>query len=511
VLDLSGVPVWLRGDPTRLRQALLNYATNAIKFTSQGQIVLRAEVLEESGDEFCIRFEVEDSGIGISPENLKGLFQSFEQVDVSTTRKYGGTGLGLAITSRLARLMGGEVGVQSELQHGSTFWLTARFRRGIGVMPNVTLDKTTNQEDVLRRHYARSRVLVADDVEVNLEVAQLLLHGVGLLVDSARNGLEAVDMVRVTAYDLILMDVQMPVMSGLAATRAIRQMSGRAHTPVLAMTANAFEEDRRNCIDSGMNDFVSKPVDPETLYSLLIKWLPRTDGTRSDELVQELAESSLADPVAARETAQKSSEPLSLRQRLESVPGLDIESGMARVRGSEEKFERVIELFWRGHESDLEKLDAALDAGNLGLVEQLAHALKGSAGLIGAARVADQATALLNTIRAKAAREIIDKAYAALRPSMRSLLDGLKHVRSDEVEELVVLDPDRCRLVLTRLERLLEEGDMEAVSFAREESALLNQALGENARAILLTIQSFDYTQALAELRASKGRRALID
>jgi len=507
VLDLNGAPIWLRGDPTRLRQALLNYAANAVKFTTHGQVVLRARLVEENDDEFLLHFETEDSGIGIPPEKLKGLFQSFEQADVSTTRKYGGTGLGLAITSRLARLMGGEVGVYSELQRGSTFWLTARFKRGVGVMPNVTLDKTTNQEDILRRHYARSRILVADDVEINLEVAQLLLHGVGLQVDSARNGREAVDMARITAYALILMDVQMPVMSGLAATRAIRQMSGRAHTPVLAMTANAFEEDRRNCIDSGMNDFVSKPVDPETLYALLIKWLPRTDGTQPGELVQELADA----PETVTETDRSPTARGTLAQRLAGVPGLDVRNGMARVRGSEEKFERVVDLFWRGHESDVDKLDTALNAEDLVAVEQVAHALKGSAGLIGATAVAELATDLLNAIRAKADRESIDAAYALLRPPLCSLISGLKNLQRDEPETSVFVDVERGRWALLHLEHLLEDGDMEAVSFAREESALLKQILGENAKAILLTIQGFDYMQALAELRASKGHRALVE
>jgi len=346
-------------------------------------------------------------------------------------------------------------------------------------------------------------------------VAQLLLHGVGLQVDSARNGREAVDMARITGYALILMDVQMPVMSGLAATRAIRQMSGRAHTPILAMTANAFEEDRRNCIDSGMNDFVSKPVDPETLYSLLIKWLPRTDGTQADELLQEQDDVPV-DGVSDESISVAEAEPklpglIALKKRLAGVPGLDIESGMARVRGSEEKFERVVDLFWRGHESDAEKIDAALQAGDLGAVEQLTHALKGSAGLIGAATVAELATALLNAIRAKAGRESIERAYANLHPPLRALIDGLKKTHREDPEVLSVPDKARCKLVLSHLEHLLEDGDMEAVTFAREESALLKQALGESAKAILLTVQSFDYTQALAELRASKGHRALIE
>jgi CheY-like chemotaxis protein len=326
-----------------------------------------------------------------------------------------------------------------------------------------------------------------------------------LQVDSARNGREAVDMARITAYALILMDVQMPVMSGLAATRAIRQMSGRAHTPVLAMTANAFEEDRRNCIDSGMNDFVSKPVDPEMLYSLLVKWLPRTDGTRPDELIQEL------DDNPAVEMSTPPIEPETLRHRLAGVQGLDVANGLARVRGSEEKYERVIELFWRGHEFDLDKIDAALNAENLALVEQLAHALKGSAGLVGATMVAEQATALLNVIRAKAGRESIDLAYAVLKPSMRALIEGLKYVPGADGEENEVFDKDRCLLVLSRLERLLEDGDMEAVTFARVENALLKQALGENSKNILANIRSFDYAQALAELRASDGHEALAE
>jgi CheY-like chemotaxis protein len=374
-------------------------------------------------------------------------------------------------------------------------------------MPNVTLDKTSNHEDVLRRHYAQSRILVADDVEVNLEVAQLLLHGVGLQVDSARNGREAVDMVRITAYALILMDVQMPVMSGLAATRAIRQMSGRAHTPILAMTANAFEEDRRNCLDAGMNDFLSKPVDPETLYAMLIKWLPRTDGTQPDQFVTVQIE----ERSAMAEAGSPASERVALKRRLADVPGLDVENGLQRVRGNEDKFEQVVELFRRGHERDAEKLDAALAAGDLIAVEQLAHALKGSAGLIGALQVAELSTALLNEIRAKASRDVVDEAYAALRLPLCSLIDGLNGVQGDEATDTVTPDTEHGMLVLSRLLRLLEDGDMDAVTFAREESALLRRMLGENAKAILLSIQGFDYAQALAELRALEGQRTLVE
>jgi len=348
-------------------------------------------------------------------------------------------------------------------------------------------------------------------------VAQLLLHGVGLQVDSARNGREAVDMARITGYALILMDVQMPVMSGLAATRAIRQMSGCGHTPILAMTANAFEEDRRNCLDAGMNDFLSKPVDPETLYAMLIKWLPRTDGTLPDQLVMaqveelnEMSESAF-DSGLNSDPNSLAGEPVSLKRRLAGVPGLDVENGLLRVRGNEDKFEQVVELFRRGHELDAKKLDAALVAGDLTAVEQLAHALKGSAGLVGALQVAELATVLLNEIRAKAGRDVIDAAYAALRLPLCALIDGLNSVEADEAIDTLAPDAERGRQVLSRLLRLLEDGDMEAVIFAREESLLLRQMLGESAKPILLSIQGFDYAQALAELRALEGQRTLME
>ena len=166
------VPIWLRGDPTRLRQALLNYAGNAVKFTERGTIFLRARILEEQGDEILVRFEVQDTGIGIEPDQLSGLFETFEQADASTTRKFGGTGLGLAITRRMAQLMGGEVGVESEPGQGSTFWFTARLGRGHDAQPVAPSAGVADAEMVLRTHYAGARILLVEDNAINLEVAQ---------------------------------------------------------------------------------------------------------------------------------------------------------------------------------------------------------------------------------------------------------------------------------------------------------------------------------------------------
>lgn len=263
---------WLRGDPTRLRQALLNYAGNAIKFTAQGAITLRAKQLQVHGDEVLMRFEVQDTGIGVEAAKLVKLFEAFEQADASTTRIHGGSGLGLTITRNLAHLMGGEAGAESTPGRGSTFWFTAMLGRGHAGAPQAA--SAAAQPEPLK---PGARILLVEDNAINREVAVALLGKTGWVVDTAENGRVAVAMVRDNAYDLILMDLQMPEMDGLEATRMIRSMAGQEQLPILAMTAAVFEEDRQACLDAGMNDFITKPINLGSLLATINKWLPQQE------------------------------------------------------------------------------------------------------------------------------------------------------------------------------------------------------------------------------------------
>ncbi|MDZ4150708.1 response regulator [Methylicorpusculum sp.] len=270
----SAIPANLNGDRVKLEQVLLNLASNAVKFTRHGAVSLRASLIEATGEEVKIRFEIQDTGIGIDQSLLEHIFVPFEQVDNTLTRQYGGLGLGLSINRKLIEMMGGEMGVESESGKGSTFWIVITLKRS-QTQPAVASRIPPLQS--LQTNKARPRILLVDDDFINQELLKFLLNEAGLQCDSANDGEEAVGMVKNTDYDLVLMDIQMPIMDGLAATRAIRLLPERRLTPVIGVSANAFAEDKDRCFEAGMNAFLAKPVAPEVLYSELAKWLIKND------------------------------------------------------------------------------------------------------------------------------------------------------------------------------------------------------------------------------------------
>ena len=273
-VESDPMPHNLVGDQTRLQQALLNYASNAIKFTENGCITLRVRKLAESDHSLTLRFEVQDTGIGVAPETLSRLFDAFEQADNSMSRKYGGTGLGLAITRHLSVLMGGEAGAESTVGAGSTFWFTAKLAKGaLHVTEPNPLDMPVDAEKSIREHHPGARILVVDDDVMNREMARAHLEAIGVVVDTAVDGLDAAAKAEKGRYAVILMDMQMPNCDGVDATRAIRQLDGLQQVPIIALTANAFAEDKALCIEVGMNDFLSKPYTPDDLYRIVLRWL----------------------------------------------------------------------------------------------------------------------------------------------------------------------------------------------------------------------------------------------
>ena len=368
----SGVPNQVRGDSGRLRQILTNLADNAIKFSSEGEVAVKVSVERDDESECMLHFSVHDSGIGIPADKIEVLFNKFSQADPSTTRKYGGTGLGLAISKQLVELMGGEVGVESQYGIGSEFWFTVRLRkqgdrvRSDGparALPSARVGSEPHRSSMFAGRSAR--ILLAEDNLTNQQVAVGILKRFGLHADVVEDGAEAIKKLAAAAYDLVLMDVQMPVMDGFDATRQIRSRGSvvlNHRIPVIAMTAHAMKGDRQRCLDSGMNDYITKPVSAAALQEALNRWLP---------LKEDLGQ-----------TARGSEKPPSCGAS--PLPAIFDRTGMLdRLMGDENLARIVIEGFLDDMPQQIETLRHQVSRGDAHAVELQAHLIKGAAATVG--------------------------------------------------------------------------------------------------------------------------------
>jgi PAS domain S-box-containing protein len=685
----------LYGDPTRLSQALLNYAANAVKFTDQGSIVFRARLLDEAEHDVLVRFEVQDTGIGIAPENLTRLFSAFEQADPSITRRYGGTGLGLAINHRLARMMGGDVGADSQPGAGSTFWFSARFakvertaplvhRLGAGGllqdrrvlvvddlseardavgsmldalglrrtlvdsgaaalaaieaadreddpydfivldwrMPGMDGIETAQRIDALPRRRQRvlvlltayddvrvrlearrvgfqtvlikpvtastllealqnalrgvlqggnampyaappppdevsaalrgRRVLLAEDNAINQEVALDLLRAAGLTVDLAVDGEEAVRLAQQAQYDLILMDVQMPVMGGIAATRALRALPEYRETPIVAMTANAFAADRARCLEAGMNDHIAKPVDPANLYALLSRWLPplsvspadtgeagasdmqasgmQTGGTQAGRTQASGmqaggmqtggtqaggTQASGSQAMGARTGAWAGSPhgtPLIAAEPAPPPRGhLDVALGLKYSRGRMARYIDLLQKYIEHSRADLQQLRRSYAERVFEEAQRLAHSLKGAAAFIGATQVQRLAEELEAAVLRRVSPAEMDGLVALAETEQSAVVESIHELiggRSLPASATPLSEQESAQAhdVLVQLEAALADNDMLANRLARDYAPLLRRAIGARMYVIERQVGDFDYAAALETLREAKSK-----
>lgn len=629
------VPRRLVGDSLRLGQIIINYANNAVKFTERGEIRVTIRIRDRGQRNLLLYVAVTDTGIGLTRKQQSRLFQSFSQADSSTTRKYGGTGLGLSIAKSLAHLMGGEVGVQSEHGHGSTFWFTAKL--GIGrkdrkvltrqlelrgsralvvddndnariimrgmleamglvvdavssgskaveavmhqahigqpyevvfldwQMPDMDGIKTAHAvqllgleklpslvmvtgfpreelmlqlkqagieqlvskpvtasalHDTLTRVFEGitddgksttvagadagldslaavhgARILLVEDNDLNQQVAGELLGQAGFVVEFAENGQIALSMVRgaMQPWDIVLMDMHMPVMDGLEATVEIRKTFAPESLPIVAMTANAMQSDRDRCLQAGMQDVVTKPIDPAKLWQALFKWIPhRQDIEPSSEALLSSAKSAVQLPLPRH------------------IEGLNVELGLTHVMGQQKLYLEILRKFVAGQQGTIDRLLDAMDEGMQDMAVLIAHTTKGVCGTVGAIKPQAQADALEHAISTGQPRETINALALALRQTLEPLVDSIANwLPAQRPAQTGTFTVDEVALgkVLTRLRQLCLDMDAEAEELLNDESAILCNAYPDHFNDISKAIQEFDFERALAEIDAAQDAR----
>jgi signal transduction histidine kinase/DNA-binding response OmpR family regulator/HPt (histidine-containing phosphotransfer) domain-containing protein len=631
----SAVPTQLKGDPLRLGQILINFCNNAVKFTESGEVVVKARVQQKDEDGQLVRFSVSDTGIGLTPEQMGRLFQAFEQADASTTRQHGGTGLGLAISKRLAQLMGGDVGVDSESGKGSTFWFTARLGNGatlarrtpkpdlrgrrvliiddnpqaravlssmltsmtflaheaasglegiemvrqaaqrcepyeivfvdwqmpgidgietgkliralpnIAVRPKLVMVTAYGREEVLKQaednafanvlikpvtpsmlfdsavellgggpekagdvqagsgvelgKLRNARVLLVEDNELNQEVALGLLEDTQMKIDLAQNGEVAVRMVSTQKYDLVLMDTQMPVMDGIKATQIIRSNPQLRALPIVAMTANVMASDREKCIEAGMNDHVSKPIDPDELFRVLLRWI-KPDGDIRPTTATAATPATVSQTPAAAPDAD-----------MLQIPGIDTKAALRRTGGNLQRYESLLRRFAESQAGTVDDIRAALAARDVSTAERAAHSLKGAAGNLGATPLADVAAKAEAAVKSGVG---IETALDSLALSLRAVCEAIGSLLPDEQPTdgagEAFADPKVAAESLAQLRKLLKNDDGSASDFILDARANLSKVLTRaEIGALSGLVSNFDFDAALKCLAGIATRLSL--
>ena len=480
------MPVWLNGDITRIRQAILNFTSNAIKFSERGNIELCAKKILQKDDKVLVRFEVKDNGVGIEADKISRIFEAFEQADTSSTRQYGGTGLGLTITRKLAEMMGGEIGVESSPGEGSCFWFTAWLGIAVEKPKYQQSGAILNAEKEIQKKHKGARLLLAEDNCINREVAIELIRHAGLLLDVAEDGQQALKMINENNYDLILMDVQMPVMNGLEATKQIRLLDGKKDLPILAMTANVFEDDKRTCLASGMNDFVAKPIDPEILFSTLLKWLPLIP-LRTDVSNEESNQSIVIDHDIKE----------GLLNKLHHIEGFHVDIGLRNTRGNVTVYIQLLKKF---NEMSKEKVDAlfvALKAQDFDEVKSIVHGFKGVSGNLGLKKIQHEAEFLEIAIRLRD-KINYEPFLMTLVKDFREFEKHVKQLKIKKDEQLIEpLSDNEANQIMLQFHELLAIGDTSVGALIEKHEAALILIFGDSIKQVKDCIINFDYAKAL--------------
>ncbi len=486
------VPAVLVGDPLRIEQILINLANNAVKFTDIGEIVVTVQVQDDTDQQVMLKFSVRDSGIGLTQKQIISLFDSFSQADGSITRKYGGTGLGLAICKGLCEKMGGRIWVESQPDKGSEFIFT------VSVTRSQVHESSQHSAKPDLRGLCGACILLVEDNEINQQVAMELLEHVGFNVDVVNNGFKAIEAVSKKVYNAVLMDIQMPELDGLEATRRIRKMSGErddetlSALPIIAMTAHAMSGDREISLAAGMNDHITKPIEPNELFATLEKWV--TPDTWKN-------------PASAKRDV--ASEP-DTEDKLLSLVSVDTEMGLRRVVGNKKTYIKILLAFYTGNQNAIASLHDEIENDDWLAATRLAHTMKGVAGTIGATQLFEVAASLEQACKSEDSDSAMKK-LKHVEVQLKSVLAELKPLVDRETERASnagkgggeeKLNSDVITELLNELVELLES---DLVAAMAKSEALGVQIAGSTVvnqyQALTQSLEQFDTDGALTALK----------